>query len=192
MGEIKVVVFGLCPGISELIAQFSQGNSTPQYDQTTDSFHLNFLVDEKNYQLDILLTAGGDDFSPMRVAYMRQGRGFLLVYAIDNRKSFEEIETYHRDILNTKGKRKVPVVICGNNCDLEDQRQVSKEEGEELAKKLNSRFFEISAKTNTNIENAFSAVVKEVEKEDEKEDSEASSQVKSKTEKSKKSSCNVY
>jgi GTPase SAR1 family protein len=49
-------------------------------------------VDSQNVQLDILDTAGQNDFAPMRTSYMRQGQGFIIVYAIDDRSSFEEAE----------------------------------------------------------------------------------------------------
>jgi GTPase SAR1 family protein len=95
---------------------------------------------------------------------MRQGKGFIIVYAIDDRASFEEVEVFHRDLTRTKGTSNVPVVICGNKCDLEDKRVVSKTEGEELAAKLQATFFETSALANINIENAFRALVKETRK----------------------------
>jgi small GTP-binding protein len=166
MGDCKIVVFGAgAVGKSALTIQFVQGYFITDYDPTIeDSYKRVLAVDNENVQLDILDTAGQDDFAPMRTSYMRQGKGFIIVYAIDDRASFEEVEVFHRDLTRTKGTSSVPVVICGNKCDLEDKRVVSKAEGEELAAKLAATFFETSALANINIENAFRALVKETRK----------------------------
>lgn len=62
--------------------------------------------------------------SAMREQYMRTGEGFLLVYSITSRNSFEEISTFHQQILRVKDKDTFPVVIVANKCDLEYERQV--------------------------------------------------------------------
>jgi small GTP-binding protein len=166
MGDCKIVVFGAgAVGKSALTIQFVQGYFITDYDPTIeDSYKRVLAVDNENIQLDILDTAGQDDFAPMRTSYMRQGKGFIIVYAIDDRASFEEVEVFHRDLTRTKGTSNVPVVICGNKCDLEDKRVVSKAEGEELASKLSAQFYETSALANINIENAFRTLVKETRK----------------------------
>ncbi len=61
----------------------------------------------------------------MREQYMRNGEGFLCVYAITSRPSFEEVTTFYKQILRVKDKDYFPAVICGNKCDLESERQVS-------------------------------------------------------------------
>lgn len=61
----------------------------------------------------------------MREQYMRTGEGFLLVYSIENRQSFEEIMTFQQQILRVKDKDYFPMIVVGNKCDLESQREVS-------------------------------------------------------------------
>jgi small GTP-binding protein len=164
MTECKIVVFGAgAVGKSALTIQFVQGYFITDYDPTIeDSYKRVLMVDTENVQLDILDTAGQDDFAPMRTSYMRQGKGFIIVYAINDRVSFEEAEVFHRNLVRTKGTSAIPVVLCGNKCDLEEQRVVSKTEGAELATKLNATFFETSALANINLENAFKTLVKAV------------------------------
>lgn len=58
---------------------------------------------------------------------MRTGEGFLLVYSITSRQSFEEIETFQQQILRVKDKDYFPIIVVGNKCDLEHERQVSTE-----------------------------------------------------------------
>jgi GTPase KRas len=60
----------------------------------------------------------------MREQYMRTGEGFLLVYSITSRNSFEEISTFHQQILRVKDKDSFPVIVVANKCDLEFERQV--------------------------------------------------------------------
>lgn len=65
----------------------------------------------------------------MREQYMRTGEGFLLVYSITSRQSFEEIVTFQQQILRVKDKDYFPIIVVGNKCDLESERQVSTEGG---------------------------------------------------------------
>ena len=62
----------------------------------------------------------------MREQYMLRGEGFLLVYSITDRDSFDSISAYHRQILRVKDTESVPIVLVGNKCDLEYGRQVGK------------------------------------------------------------------
>ena len=75
--------------------------------------------------LDVLDTAGQEEYSAMREQYMRTGEGFLLVYSINSRQSFEEILTFQQQILRVKDRDSFPIIIVGNKCDLEDEREVS-------------------------------------------------------------------
>ena len=164
MTEYKIVVFGAgAVGKSALTIQFVQGQFITDYDPTIeDSYKRPLSVDGENVQLDITDTAGQDDFAAMRTSYMRQGKGFILVYAIDDRASFEEIESFHRELIRTKCTPTVPCVICGNKCDLDDRRIVSKAEGEELAAKLKCKFYETSALTNFQITETFITLVRDI------------------------------
>lgn len=58
---------------------------------------------------------------------MRTGEGFLLVYAINSKQSFEEITLFQQQILRVKDKDYFPMVVVGNKCDLEGEREVSRE-----------------------------------------------------------------
>jgi small GTP-binding protein len=63
----------------------------------------------------------------MREQYMRTGEGFLLVYSINSRQSFEEITTFQQQILRVKDKDYFPMVVVGNKCDLENEREVTRQ-----------------------------------------------------------------
>ena len=120
------------------------------------------MVDDEVALLDVLDTAGQEEYSAMREQYMRTGEGFLLVYSITSRQSFEEIQQFEQQILRVKDKDYFPIILVGNKCDLEGERAVSKEEGQRLARQFNCKFIETSAKSRQNVDNAFYDLVREI------------------------------
>ena len=95
----------------------------------------------------------------MRDMYMRSGHGFLLVYDVTSTASFAEMAVFRNQILSSKDVDSVPLVILGNKCDIEDAREISTEQGSDLAVQLGAKFFEGSAKFRKNVDEAFFAVV---------------------------------
>ena len=83
------------------------------------------MIDDEVALLDVLDTAGQEEYSAMREQYMRTGEGFLLVYSITSRTSFEEIQSFQQQILRVKDRDYFPMILVGNKCDLEGERQVS-------------------------------------------------------------------
>ncbi|KAF7327476.1 Rheb-like protein [Mycena kentingensis (nom. inval.)] len=151
-----VVVGGGGVGKSALTIQFIQSHFVDEYDPTIeDSYRKQMLVDDEVALLDVLDTAGQEEYGAMREQYMRTGEGFLLVYSITSRDSFEEAAAYHSQIMRVKDVDSFPVVIVGNKADLDDQRQVGEAEGHALAQHLLCQFLEASAKLHFNVEKAF-------------------------------------
>lgn len=114
--------------------------------------------------LDILDTAGQEEYSAMRDQYIRTGLGFLIVYSVASRSSFEAVTNFRDQVLRVKDEDHYPMIILGNKCDLENEREVPVAEGRELAKQLGSPFLETSAKARINVEEAFYEVVREIRK----------------------------
>jgi GTPase KRas protein len=85
------------------------------------------VIDDEVALLDVLDTAGQEEYSAMREQYMRTGEGFLLVYSITSRTSFIEIATFQQQILRVKDKDYFPVIVVGNKCDLDMERAVSQQ-----------------------------------------------------------------
>lgn len=92
-----------------------------------DSYRKQCVIDDEVALLDVLDTAGQEEYSAMREQYMRTGEGFLLVYSINSRQSFEEILTFQQQILRVKDKDYFPIIIVGNKCDLDSERVVSRQ-----------------------------------------------------------------
>jgi len=158
-----VVVGGGGVGKSALTIQFIQSHFVDEYDPTIeDSYRKQCVIDQEVALLDVLDTAGQEEYIAMREQYVKSGEGFLLVYSITSRNSFEEISPLHQQILRVKDQDSWPMVIVGNKCDLEDERQVGMYEGRDLAKHYGCKFVETSAKHRINVEAAFHDLVRAI------------------------------
>ncbi|KAK4102139.1 ras-domain-containing protein [Parathielavia hyrcaniae] len=155
--EFNVVVLG--PGgvgKSCLTAQFVHNEWIESYDPTIeDSYRTQKSVDGRQVVLEILDTAGTEQFVAMRDLYMKTGQGFLLVFSIASKTSFEELETLRDDIIRIKDDEDIPIVIVGNKADLEDQRAVDRAKAFALSQRWNAPYYEASARTRTNVDEAF-------------------------------------
>ncbi|XP_045352348.1 ras-related protein R-Ras2-like [Leopardus geoffroyi] len=140
------------------------------YDPTIeDSYTKQCVIDERAAQLDILDTAGQEEFGALREQYMRAGEGLLLVFSVTDRGSFEEICKFQRQILRVKDRDEFPMILTGNKADLDHQRQVTQEEGQQLTRQLKVTYMEASAKIGMNVDQAFHERVRVVRKFQEQE-----------------------
>ncbi|CAJ0567468.1 unnamed protein product, partial [Mesorhabditis spiculigera] len=156
-----VVVGGGGVGKSALTIQFIQQYFVTDYDPTIeDSYTKQCFVDDDIVKLEVLDTAGQEEFSTMREQYLRTGNGFLIVFAVTDRNSFEEVRRLHKMITRIKDRDEFPVVLIGNKADLEHERHVAKVEGEALARELGVPYLECSAKLRLNVDQAFHDLVR--------------------------------
>ncbi len=99
----------------------------------------------------------------MRDLYMKDGQGFVLVYSIIAQSTFSDLQDIRDQIVRVKDKEDFPSVLVGNKCDLEDQRVITKTDGQNLAAKFNNcSFFEASAKNSINIKELFYDLVRQM------------------------------
>jgi len=135
--------------------------------------------------LEVLDTAGQEEYTALRDQWIRDGEGFVLVYSISSRPSFTRIQKFYKQIQRVKessqsgsptypgsplsassmggsGFGPAPVMLVGNKCDRVTEREVSTQEGYSLAKDLGCDFVEASAKNCINVEKAFFDVVRQL------------------------------
>nr|ACO11078.1 Ras-like protein 3 precursor [Caligus rogercresseyi] len=165
MREYKIVVLGSGGvGKSALTVQFVRGIFVEKYDPTIeDSYRKQVEVDNQQCMLEILDTAGTEQFTAMRDLYMKNGQGFVLVYSITAQSTFNDLQDLREQILRIKDTDDVPMVLVGNKCDLEDERVVGKDQGLNLAKQFNNcSFMETSAKAKIGVTDLFYDLVRQI------------------------------
>jgi len=156
----KIVVVGdRGVGKSALTIQFFQKMFVEDYDPIIEDSYIQHT--ETDGQWCILDVAGQEEFSAMREQYMRKGDAFLLVYSVTDKASFTNIRNFHTLILRVKDKDAYPMILVANKVDLVHLRQVSQEQGQDLANVLKIPYIETSAKNPpVNVDKAFHEVVR--------------------------------
>ncbi|XP_027017281.1 ras-related protein Rap-2b [Tachysurus fulvidraco] len=164
MREYKVVVLGSGGvGKSALTVQFVTGSFIEKYDPTIEDFYRKEIeVDSSPSVLEILDTAGTEQFASMRDLYIKNGQGFILVYSLVNQQSFQDIKPMRDQIIRVKRYERVPMILVGNKVDLEGEREVSSVEGKALAEEWNCPFMETSAKNKGSVDELFAEIVRQM------------------------------
>ena len=101
---------------------------------------------------------GQESFRSLRKLYLEGANGALVIYDCTKRSSFEKLEDWILDFKDARGDE--PLILIGNKTDLTDTIKVQESEGLELAKSYNMEFILTSAKTGSNVENAFKEIIK--------------------------------
>ncbi|KAH7340983.1 ras protein [Rhizoctonia solani] len=143
-------------GKTSIAVQFTLHSFTEAYDPTIeDAYRKQTIVDGSVCHIEIVDTAGQEEYSTLRDQWVREGQGFILVYSITERRSFERMETFRQALLRAKSRQPPLFILVGNKCDQTYERQVLKQEGEYLAQQWGCEFLETSARTGQNIEKLF-------------------------------------
>ncbi|KAJ3541217.1 hypothetical protein NM688_g6115 [Phlebia brevispora] len=124
-----------------------------------DAYRKQLVVDNKMCFVEVIDTAGQEEYATLRDQWVREGQGFILVYSIASRATFDRLEVFRQAML--KVKRQKPVfMLVGNKCDKTTEREVSREEGIQMARNFGCEFMETSAKTAMNVERLFTTLVR--------------------------------
>ncbi|KAL7063039.1 hypothetical protein AAHC03_0584 [Spirometra sp. Aus1] len=179
MREYKVVVLGSGGvGKSALTARFVTGRFEEKYDPTIEDFYRKeILVGGIPSMLEILDTAGTEQFASMRDLYIKNGQGFIIVYSVTSMQTIYDIRSLRDNILRVKAGlirqhlgyarrpppvRPPPIVLVGNKSDLAEIREVSPTLGQSLAREWNCPFIEVSARTGCGVNEAFLGIVRQM------------------------------
>jgi len=163
--EYRTVIVGAGGvGKSAITVRFVQGNFVEKYDPTIeDSYRKQLEVDGVACMLDVMDTAGQEEYSALRDSYMKTGQGFVLVYDITSSTSFDLATKLHTQILRLKEDTpEIPIILVGNKSDLEKVRKVPADKGKAFATQNKMGFVEASAKSNTNVTEIFYELVRRI------------------------------
>ena len=152
-------------GKSNLLMKFAHNKFTDEYQATigVEFGAKNIQIKNKVFRIQIWDTAGQENFRSITRAYYKNSVCALVVYDISSRDSFNNVTTWIEDCKNQSPKT-IFMVLVGNKCDLNDKRQVTAEEGKELADKNDMMFFETSAKDGINVDEIFLNSANEISK----------------------------
>lgn len=167
--DYKIVVLGAGGvGKSALTVQFVQGIYIESYDPTIeDSYRKVTEIDKRPCTLEILDTAGVEQFTAMRELYIKNGQGFILVYSVTNPNSLQELLSLREQIIRIKENANVPIVLVANKSDLSSEREVTPEMGVAVANSWGrTPFYETSAKFCLNVDQVFTDLVRQIMRRD--------------------------
>jgi Ras-related protein Ral-B len=140
-------------GKSALTLQYMYDEFVEDYEPTkADSYRKKVQLDGEEVQIDILDTAGQEDYAAIRDNYFRSGEGFLLVFSITDHESFDVLDEFREQILRVKTAEDVPLILIGNKSDLEVNRHVKRDEANNKADRWKKPYIETSAKTRDNVD----------------------------------------
>jgi len=150
-------------GKSALTLQFMYDEFVEDYEPTkADSYRKKVVLDGAEEQIDILDTAGQEDYVAIRDNYFRSGEGFLCVFSITGSESLQSTRDFREQILRVKNDETIPFILIGNKCDLTEKRQVSQEQAQTLATEWNVPYVETSAKTRENVDKVYFDLLREI------------------------------
>ena len=162
--QYKVVMLGSgAVGKSAITVQMVSNHFLSSYDPTIeDSYRTTINVNNQDIILNILDTAGQEEFYALRDQYMRSGDGYIIVFSITSVTSFLEVNAIKEQlniVLDADNNTLIPIILVGNKCDLEEYRQVQSSDAQRLAEEWRVKYFETSAKNKTNINRIFEELV---------------------------------
>lgn len=130
-----------------------------------DSYRKKVVLHGRECQIDILDTAGQEDYAVVRDNYFRSGEGFLCVFSLVDRETFAATNEFRDLVLRVKVDDQIPLILVGNKLDLceADRREVSREEAEAQAASWGVPFVETSAKTQVNVDKVFYDLLGKIE-----------------------------
>ena len=163
--SVKFIIVGdSSVGKSNILLRFSRNifDSGHQATLGIEFANKHLIYNNTDYLVQIWDTAGQENFRSVTRAYYKASAVAMVVYDITKEESFEHIKTWLSDCKEL-APNTVLLVLVGNKTDLEEQRVISKERGENLAKENNMLFFETSAKLGDGIEQAFQKSIEAVD-----------------------------
>ena len=153
-------------GKTSLIRRYTENQFTGEY-LTTIGFDLKIkkmtLPNGEEIRIKVSDTAGQERFKSIATNYLKKANGILLVYDVTKETSYNNIDNWLEQIKSDSDIKR-PMILIGNKSDMANERVISKEKGEELAKNCcgGIKFYETSCKTGDNVDKAFDDLVYQI------------------------------
>jgi small GTP-binding protein len=160
----KIIIIGdTCVGKSNILSRYLKDEFREDSKSTVGvELGTKFLkVKDVGTKIQIWDTAGQERYRSITSSYYKGSHGCFIVYDITSEISFENVDKWYQQA-QKEASKDVSIILVGNKCDLEDQRKVSKEKGEEKAKQFNIPFFETSALSKIKIDDIFNEMVNNI------------------------------
>ena len=160
----KIIIIGdTCVGKSNILSRYLKDEFREDSKSTVGvELGSKFLkVKGVGTKLQIWDTAGQERYRSITSSYFKGSHGCFIVYDITNETSFEDVNKWYEQAQKESSKE-VSIILVGNKCDLENERKVSKEKGEEKARALNCPFFETSALSKIKVDDIFNEMVNNI------------------------------
>ena len=160
----KIIIIGdTCVGKSNILSRYLKDEFREDSKSTVGvELGTKFLkVKDVGIKIQIWDTAGQERYKSITSSYYKGSHGCFIVYDITNESSFENVDKWYQQA-QKEASKDVSIILVGNKCDLEEQRKVSKEKGEEKAKQFNIPFFETSALSKIKIDDIFNEMVNNI------------------------------
>ena len=160
----KIIIIGdTCVGKSNILSRYLKDEFREDSKSTVGvELGSKFLkVKGVGTKLQIWDTAGQERYRSITSSYFKGSHGCFIVYDITNETSFEDVNKWYEQAQKESSKE-ISIILVGNKCDLENERKVSKEKGEEKARALNCPFFETSALSKIKVNDIFNEMVNNI------------------------------
>ena len=168
-----------------LINRYTNGVFKEEYISTVgfDYYTKQEEINNKTVQVKLWDTAGQERFKTLTPSFLRNAEGVIIVFDVTSQDSFDNVKGWINSIKSNLGEKIIPIIIVGNKIDMENMREISKEDGKKIASENDFKYFETSAKTGIGVDEAIKEIVNQIldiqdKNEDEKVDERPSFKIK--------------
>ena len=147
-----------------LINRYTNGVFKEEYTSTVgiDFYTKPEEINNKTVQVKIWDTVGQERFRALTPSFLRNAEGVVIVFDVTSQDSFDNVKGWINSIKSNLGEKIIPIIIVGNKIDMENMREISKEDGNKTASENGFKYFETSAKTGKGVDEAFKEIVNQI------------------------------
>ena len=161
----QILLLGdMAVGKTCLINRYTNGVFKEEYTSTVgiDFYTKPEEINNKTVQVKIWDTVGQERFRALTPSFLRNAEGVVIVFDVTSQDSFDNVKGWINSIKSNLGEKIIPIIIVGNKIDMENMREIQKEDGNKIASENGYKYFETSAKTGKGVDEAFKELVNQI------------------------------